>query len=253
MKSMHGIIWLDSVDSTNEEAKRRLHDIDNLSVLSAKHQTSGRGQRGNVWSSEAGQNLTFSMILDFSGPSWKVKAFDQFVISEIAAISVKEFLGSHGIDAEIKWPNDIYVGSDKICGILIENSLIGSSLTSSIIGIGLNVNQTDFPEYLPNPTSMSLCSSRQYDIKKILVSMTEILRRNFRKYLEPATGYAELKNQYLESLWRKDKESVFVDNRSGIMFKGMIRDVSDMGLLIIENMEKGGLREYAFKEISHII
>ena len=104
------IIWLASTDSTNEEAKRRISDIDNLSVVSALEQTQGRGQRGNTWSSNTGENLTFSLILKSIG----IQARNQFILTEFASLSIVEFLVRHGIEAHIKWPNDIYVGSGKI-------------------------------------------------------------------------------------------------------------------------------------------
>ena len=112
MSKKHDIIWLQSVDSTNEEAKRHISDIDNLSVLSALEQTSGRGQRGNTWTSAPGENLMFSIVLKFSDTSADggsdvlspLHARDQFVLNEIASLSVVDFLSQHGIPARIKWP-----------------------------------------------------------------------------------------------------------------------------------------------------
>ena len=124
MTKKHDIIWLDMTDSTNMEASRRISELDNLSVLSASKQTSGRGQMGNSWESETGKNLTFSILLKSdNGSIFQVKACDQFIISEAAALSVTDLLAAHGIPAKIKWPNDIYVGNRKICGILIQKSL----------------------------------------------------------------------------------------------------------------------------------
>ena len=111
MKNKYDIIWLESTDSTNEEAKRRIDICDNMSVLSALSQTSGKGQRGNTWSSEVGQNLLFSIIMN---DVFRIKACDQFVISELSALAVADLLSMHGIKASIKWPNDIYVGKRKV-------------------------------------------------------------------------------------------------------------------------------------------
>ena len=152
MKNKTDIIWLDSIDSTNDEARRRILALDNLSVLSALEQTGGRGQRENKWHSAPNQNLTFSIIL--KNPP--IKSADQFCISEITAVTLVRFLSDYGIEADIKWPNDIYVSGKKICGILIENSLKGQTIDWTIIGIGLNVNQFNFPVNLPNPTSMCI-------------------------------------------------------------------------------------------------
>ena len=172
MSKKHDIIWLQSVDSTNEEAKRHISDIDNLSVLSAWEQTAGRGQRGNKWTSNAGENLMFSIVLK----SPVLMAEDHFALNEIAALSVSEFLSTYGIKAQIKWPNDIYVDEKKICGILIENSFRGKSISSSIIGIGLNINQRYFNVNIPNPTSMVLCRAEDgpLDIHRCLEEFMDI-------------------------------------------------------------------------------
>ena len=111
------VLWLDTVDSTNNEARRRIESADSLSVVAAKWQTAGRGQRGNTWSSAAGENLTFSVTLKL--PQDSLPAADQFAVSEASAIAVADFLSSKGISVRIKWPNDIYAGDRKICGMRI--------------------------------------------------------------------------------------------------------------------------------------
>ena len=151
------INWTGSVDSTNNEAKRRIDSLADLSVISAVEQTAGRGQRGNIWLSDPGKNLTFSIAVKYGGELLAdASPENEFVINGIISLSVVELLAVHGIDARIKLPNDIYVNDKKICGILIEHSVLGSSLVHSIIGVGLNVNQLDFDESLANPTSMLL-------------------------------------------------------------------------------------------------
>lgn len=161
------IIWLDSVDSTNSEAKRRISELRDLSVIAARNQTAGRGQNGNKWVSESSKNLTISIVL--KNPI--IKPWEQSIISEATSQAIIDTLASYGIDARIKLPNDIYIGDRKICGILIENSILGEKINWSIIGIGLNVNQTEFPSDLPNPTSMSLCCpvpGEEYSIDEVL-------------------------------------------------------------------------------------
>ena len=153
----YNIVWMDSVDSTNDEIKRNMGMLDNLTVIVSKDQTAGRGQRGNVWLTKPGMNLTFSIVLKYEQMCLRMKALDQFAISEMTALSVIDLLARYGIDARIKLPNDIYVGDKKICGILIEHSLQGEYLSHSIVGIGLNVNQVVFDPSLPDPTSMLLC------------------------------------------------------------------------------------------------
>ncbi len=152
MKNNTDILWLDIAESSNDEARKAIDSLDNLSVVAVRCQTKGRGQRTNTWLSEAGENLTFSIVLK----DLNILPVEQIAISQITSLAVVDFLKLHGIDARIKLPNDIYVGNKKICGILIENSICSNNMKWSIIGVGINVNQTTFPSSLPNPTSILL-------------------------------------------------------------------------------------------------
>ena len=266
MTKRYDIMWFESIDSTNSEAKRRISDIDNLSVLSALSQSEGRGQKGNKWSSVPGENLTFSIVLKFGAEvmnkslvSFQIAAKKQFVLTEITSLSVVEFLSRHGIKAQIKWPNDIYVADRKICGILIENSLRGEHLSSSIIGIGLNVNQRNFDVNLPNPTSIALETGLQEDIKECLEEFMDI----FQNILFAAlSSDHNLRESYLSHLWRRNIPAQYIDlsahtspegQHHGREFTGIIRNLSPIGHLQIEDTEKGELKEFAFKEISYIL
>ena len=241
MTKKHDIMWFKSLDSTNEEARRHISDIDNLSVLSALEQTDGRGQRGNIWTSNAGENLMFSIVLK----SPFLMAEDHFALNEIAALSVADFLSTYGIKAEIKWPNDIYVGEKKICGILIENSFRGKTISTSIIGIGLNINQRNFNVNLPNPTSMVLCrpdlnchsvspecnsdssqyhsdssqchserSEESFDIRTCLEEFIDIFTSYYNRYLAAEGDFSSLRQQYLKHLWRLDIPAEYLDYTS---------------------------------------
>ena len=152
MKNNPDIIWLDVAESSNDEARKTIDSLDNLSVIAVRCQTKGRGQRTNIWETAPGKNLTFTIVLK----NLAILPCEQIAISQITALSVVDFLAMHGITAKIKLPNDIYVGGKKICGILIENSICSNRLRWSIVGIGINVNQTTFPSSLPNPTSILL-------------------------------------------------------------------------------------------------
>ena len=198
MESKTDIIWLERVDSTNDEARRHISEIDNLSVVSALEQTKGRGQRGNTWLSMPGENLTFSLIVK----DFRIKANEQSAISQATALSLTKLLGRYGIEARIKWPNDIYAGDNKICGILIENSLKGMEIDWSIIGIGLNVNQTSFPEHLPNPTSMRLCTenSNPYNTRTILEEYIEIFTGYYREYLNGNGSLEKLEQEFVSRM-----------------------------------------------------
>ncbi len=264
------IIWLESTDSTNDQARSQLKSTDFLTVIAAENQTSGKGQRGNSWHSEPGKNLTFSIIVRpaETNPWITVKASEQAAISHMAALSVIDLMNLYGIPAKIKWPNDIYVSDRKICGILIENAIMGMHVSSSIIGIGLNVNQTNFPPYLPNPTSMQRETGIHTDTHLLLEKYMEIFLEYCRTYMTEQEKLTSLKYSYNEHLWRLDEPHEFYDYTSlpcghlnaqdtlsrseAEQFTGIIRGVSDEGRLIVENVE-GELREFAFKEIGYKI
>jgi BirA family biotin operon repressor/biotin-[acetyl-CoA-carboxylase] ligase len=251
-------MWVNRTESTNEEVRRQIPNIDNLSVVSASEQTDGRGQRGNSWLSAPGENLTFSIFLKFpaggiSGYPEPVHAHDQFILSEIASLSIVHLLENHGIPAQIKWPNDIYVDEKKICGMLIENSLRGEWIQHSIIGIGLNVNQENFDVNLPNPTSMGILTRKTFNLKRLLEEFMDIFTENLESLLSPT--FAEvLRNRYLSKLWLKDIKAGFIDKTvdSSIRFSGIIRDITKIGHILIET-EKGELKEFAFREIGYMI
>ena len=157
------IYWLKEVDSTNAEAQRRISagsgDSANLSVLAAESQTAGKGQGDHKWHSLPGDNLTFTIILRYDGTDGSFPPFPanrQKEISDLTAQAVVDYLALHGIKAWIKPPNDIWIEDKKICGLLIKHRVSGSSLLQTIIGIGLNINEKDFPADLPNPTSLAI-------------------------------------------------------------------------------------------------
>ncbi len=134
------IKWYTSIDSTNAQAVRESHNAPEGCVWIAEYQTNGRGQRGNVWESSAGKNLTFSLLLKpvFLNPT------QQFTISEVISVGICKYLINKGLNPKIKWPNDIYWKDKKISGTLIECDLKGKSISRCVIGTGLNVNQDLF-------------------------------------------------------------------------------------------------------------
>ena len=244
------IIWLDTVDSTNNEALRKADILDNLSVIAAGLQTSGKGQRGNRWSSERGCNLTFSILLK-DGTLAAIDAQDQFLITEAVTLALTDYLSGKGIPARIKWPNDIYVRDRKICGVLIENSLNGNRLRRSVVGVGLNVNQREFPEDLPNPTSMSIESGNHYDAKDELKVFMEIFKK-YAESLDDINLRSEMRREYLGRMYRKAEAHLYRDVIEGRDFTGTIRGVDATGELVVE-MPDGSERTFGFKEISYII
>ena len=202
MEDSAAIIWLKLTDSTNDEARRRLDVLDNLSVVAARTQTSGRGQGDHTWTSKPGQNLTFTVVLKFP-PCAPLAASEILRITQAVTHALREYLLSKGVAARIKWPNDIYVGDKKICGILIENILGGKQVAASMVGIGLNLNQSRFPADLPNPVSLRQVTGRRYDLREELVLLREELKKS-ASLLDSQEGRTELARYFDAYVFRKD-------------------------------------------------
>ena len=182
MAKLPDIIWLESVDSTNNEVRRRLEGLDNLSVIAARTQTAGRGQGDHVWTSAPGENITCTLLVRYRQEP-PFPASEAVRINEAVCPAIVDFLAEYGISAWVKPPNDIWVGDRKICGLLIENILKGKAIAVTILGIGLNVNQTEFPDWLPNPVSMALLTDRSYDVEAILKRLREAIVSRLRDLL----------------------------------------------------------------------
>lgn len=252
MRNKVHIIWYDQLDSTNSEAMRHISSLANLSVLAAFYQTAGRGQRGNTWQAAPGENLTFSMVLKFGpGAMPPLRADRQFRISQAVSLALLDFLAEREIPCTVKWPNDIYAGRKKICGILVENVLAGEYLSASVVGIGLNVNQREFPPSLVNPTSMTSLTHLHYDIKELLPRLCAHLRLRFEA-LQNEDTYLLLEREYTDSLFQLGSVQDYVDCASGALFSGTIVGVTETGRLLLQPAA-GPLRTYAFKEVNYII
>ena len=229
--------------STNDDARDKQYG--HLDAIWAEHQSSGRGQRGHVWLSDEGQNLTFSVVLT---PEF-LPISEQFLLSEIVALAIVDTLDEYGIAAQIKWTNDIYVGGNKIAGILIEHSLSGDCLTRTIAGIGLNVNQVEFSSDLPNPISMTSVTGRSYDRRELLET---ILRKLEALYNQLQNGGASaIQKRYIATMYLLDKKSVYA-LPNGEQFEATIRGVLPTGHLRLEHGD-GIVRDYAFKEVEFVL
>ena len=250
MKRDYHIIWHNTIDSTNSEAARRISDIDNLSVIAARRQTAGRGQRGNTWHSAPGKNLTFSLTVKWGRDGVPdIRSKDQFTVCRTVTLALTAWLEAKGICSMIKWPNDIYVDDRKICGILIENSICAGHMASSIAGAGLNLNQKEFPGDIPNPVSLSILTGKEYDCRKVLGQVMECISGRMEQVYKCPES---LRGAYLSLMYRKDEKHRYTDCATGQEFCGIIRGISDSALLQVE-MPDGRIKEYAFKEIGYII
>lgn len=264
MKGEATILWYESLDSTQEEVRRQSDALDSLTVVASGYQSAGRGQRGNSWLAAPWENLTFSLLLRFSlgkattaNPGVRaaseviLPAKDQFMVSILTTLAVHDYLSQREIDSHIKWPNDIYCGDRKICGILIENRLVEGLVEGSIIGIGLNVNQEKFPPGVPNPTSMKLRSGRTYDVKVELETFMAVFTALLRQLSAPE-GPGSLKERYLSLMYRRGVHCEWADCLRGEHFFGTIEGISEDYRLMVRD-DKGTLRSFAFKEVNYII
>lgn len=213
------------------------------SVVVAEKQTAGRGQAGNSWESEPGKNLTFSVVLYPEG----VPAHHQFLVSQIVALSVKETLDAYVEGIRVKWPNDIYWGEKKICGILIENDLAGNVMYCSLIGIGINLNQEVFRSDAPNPVSLCQLTGRTYDKEQVLGEFLDRLYAYYLLLLQEK--YAEIRTRYRRALYRGEGYFRYAD--AGGPFEACLRDIQPTGHLVLA-LRDGSLRRYAFKEVSFL-
>ncbi|MBQ9309991.1 MAG: biotin--[Bacteroidales bacterium] len=199
------IYWYESIDSTNLEVRRRIAELDNLSVIAARFQTAGRGQGSHTWISPEDENLTFTVLLRFAnGGISPLPAQDVVRITQMATLAIFDFLKEEGIVSRIKWPNDIWVGDRKICGMLIENILDGSFVFGSIVGIGLNLNQKEFDPSLPNPVSLSQLTGRQYPVEETLQRVYENICRQ-AVLLDTPDGRCELEKRFSQHLFHLDR------------------------------------------------
>lgn len=234
-----------SLASTNEELKHIAEKsiLPNMSVVIADAQTKGRGQAGNSWESEDGKNLTFSILIYPNN----VEIINQFLLSKMVSVAIAEVLSEIVIGTSIKWPNDIYVSEKKICGILIENSIMGHTLSQTIIGIGLNVNQLQFLSDAPNPTSIA--NEKGVEVDKEWLLMQLLARINHYNEALNNGHYELISKSYFNHLYRKNGFHNYSDESGD--FEAEIMDVLDYGYLILRD-KTGKNREYAFKEVRFI-
>ena len=238
---------LREVPSTNDYALQLLAKSNPAegTVVSTPHQTAGKGQRGSQWITEAGENITLSVILR---PTF-LSAHVQFQLNQAMSLAACRMLESR-VDGEvkIKWPNDLYIGDKKVGGILIQNAISGQHLRSSVVGIGINVNQKTFPTNLPNPTSLLMECGAQLPLQPLIA---DLLQQVEAEYLKLKSGkIVPLQSAYLDKLYRLGEFHDF-EKKDGSTFHGKIIGVDEAGRLCIFD----GMQEHHFnlKEIRFVI
>ena len=237
------IIKLDAIDSTNRFLKElsAQESCENFTVVSTELQTEGKGQRGSGWVSELGKNLTFSVLYN-----QRVEGITSlFTLNIIIALSIVEALKSvSNLNFVIKWPNDILSENKKIGGILIENTFKNSSEVQSIIGIGLNVNQSQF-ENLPQASSLFLLENKVFNRETMLISIVNQLEFNLKQL--PILGETHFWNAYHQILFKKNVVSAF-ELVDGNRFVGKIQEVTQEGKLAVL-LEDDSVQFFDVKEV----
>ncbi len=241
------LITLKEVDSTNTFLKNALSKSTPLfdgTVIMADRQLAGRGQSGNLWLSEGGKNLTFSILLN---PNF-LPIDRQFDLNMAVSLAINDFFDKYTSGrAFIKWPNDSYIGNKKVGGILIENIIQGNTIKHAIIGIGLNINQDKFPVNLKNVTSLKEALHQDYNLLHLLGEICSIIEA---RYLQLKAGSADkLRDEYLGQLYLKDEWALYRIDKQ--IQNGKILGITSIGQLILETSE--GLRYFNNKEIEFII
>ncbi|WP_395627651.1 biotin--[acetyl-CoA-carboxylase] ligase [Daejeonella sp.] len=242
----HNLITLKDVDSTNtflKDAVSKSTPLMDGTVIMADRQFAGRGQSANSWQSEAGKNLTFSILLN---PSF-LPVESQFDLNKAISIALNDVLRNHvGPGVYIKWPNDIYINTKKVGGILIENIIQGTKIKYAIIGIGLNVNQVNFADNLKNVTSLKQVLHQDYHLMGLLGEICSAIEA---RYLQLKSGsLKKINEEYLNRLYLKGEIASFKFN--GRIEKGKIIGITEIGQLILET--EGQIKYFNNKEIEFI-
>ena len=240
------IIKLDAIDSTNSFLKELAQNstLEDYTVAVANSQTSGRGQMSSSWHSKPFKNLTFSIFNRFKNLQIEHQPYLNFAVS----LALFEVLESMSVpELSIKWPNDILSGKKKLCGILIETTFTSNRIKHTVIGIGLNVNQEEFPEDIPNATSLKNLLQKELDLDDLLLRLIQ----NIQSKIELIENHQldDIYQSYLQYLYKKDIPMAFKDERTQLFFMGMIKTVSTSGRLCIQ-LEDDSITEFDIKEIS---
>lgn len=238
------IVYLTSCHSTNDYASELIqkNQFFNGTIVITENQTSGKGQRGNVWLSEANKNLMFSIILQ---PDF-LPANEQFNLNIAVSLGIQDCLENYlKENLSIKWPNDIFFVDKKIGGVLIENTLVGKNINTSIIGIGININQSDF--LIDTASSLLNILGKEQNIRAIAESLFEKIEKRYLQLMN--NEIAILKEEYVSKLYRINRKVLFKDENG--TFEGEIVGISEFGKLNINR--QNFVKSYDIKEIAYLM
>jgi len=245
-------IRLSETESTNTYAINLLKEVNvpEGTLIITEHQTNGRGQRGTTWVAEPGSNITCSLIIhpDF------LTLNEHFLISKIIALSIQktiqDFLITDKSDVKIKWPNDIMVKGLKISGILIENSIQDARIKNSVIGFGINVNQSTFWELNKIATSIFCLNKRKSNCDEIINSVCSYFESYYLKLKQ--NKYNSINDEYFKQLLHYNEIFQYKEIDSGKMLSGKIVNIENNGWIVIETFPDNEIKKYSLKEISFL-
>lgn len=245
------MIHLNETDSTNRYLQQLCQEagnnkVEEFTTVCADYQTAGKGQRGNSWEAAKGANLLFSFVCY---PTF-IPIRQQFVLSQLISLGIKETLDEYCSDISIKWPNDIYWKEKKICGILIENDLQGNSIGRCISGIGLNINQEVFLSDAPNPISLKQITGKHYQRETILEKVMQRIEQSYQKIKEDSAYASELATRYAASLFRREGLHCYQD-KDGLFNARLVRVEADGRFVLMD--EANQERSYLFKEVQYVL
>ena len=240
------VIKVKSIDSTNNYAAKLLNQtkVPFGTVIMAHYQTNGKGQRNTIWSSNGGDNLLMSVLLDLSFMhSEKI-----FFLSKSIALAIRAaVVDVIGIESHLKWPNDVLIDNKKIAGVLIENQWKKSNIVSSVVGVGLNVNQVDFQESF-SATSLKKITNKNYNVDNIL----KVLCKKLDKYYNQLASlkYDNIDLEYHQHLVNNNKFCEFEENN--MVFSAKVKGVNQQGELMLE-FTNGDVKSYGLKQITQLL
>ena len=229
--------------------------LPDTTVIYTLRQTAGRGQMGNSWESEMDKNILFSMLLC---PTF-LPIREQFLLSQICSLGIVEALDElirtqhlqDEVKLSIKWPNDIYAGDGKLCGILIENRLMGGTLQHSVLGVGINVNQEKWIGNAPNPVSLKMLGI-QTDPLTVLDLVTKHIVELYNAFRDNKEMANVIRERYMQRLYRKDGYYAYYDPAKDEHFDAEIAGVDAQGPLMLR-LPSGEVRSYWFKEVKFVL
>jgi len=239
------VIYLPTCHSTNDIAAEIVHAglFEEGTVVITDNQVKGRGQRGTVWNANAGENLTFSVVLT---PGF-LPIQEQFLISQVTALAIRGYLGSYVAGTKVKWPNDIYMNNRKAVGVLIENSLQGTHYASSIVGIGVNINQSVFENGYA--TSLARETGRTFSLAEEFHKLLKFLDAYYVR-LRSGSHSDAIRNEYLSHLYGYQQDVKFL--HKGNITNGSVTNVTKLGKLRVRLANEPEELEFGLKEIEWV-